>query len=202
MPIWWECETCTAAQKAPKGLVRATKSMHTPIATGTQARRPAESPALAVDARGVSLTFQTSDGLVEALSKVDLQIAAGEFVSFIGAVRLRQDDFAAGHRRTSSSPGRRRHRQRRDPGEGPRQTALSLSLPGAGLFPWRTIERNVMLPLEIMGFSGRGAEGAAARCLALVELSGFEHKFPWRFSGGMQQRASIARRSPSTPTSC
>ena len=58
--------------------------MHTPPATGTETRRPAEHPALAVDAKGVSLTFETSDGQVEALSKIDLQIAAGEFVSFIG----------------------------------------------------------------------------------------------------------------------
>jgi NitT/TauT family transport system ATP-binding protein len=58
--------------------------MHTPLATGTETRRPAEHPALAVDAKGVSLTFETSDGQVEALSKIDLQIAAGEFVSFIG----------------------------------------------------------------------------------------------------------------------
>ena len=61
------------------------------------------------------------------------------------------------------------------------------------LYPWRTIERNVMLPLEIMGYPAEERKARAARYLALVNLSGFERKFPWQLSGGMQQRASIAR---------
>jgi NitT/TauT family transport system ATP-binding protein len=63
----------------------------------------------------------------------------------------------------------------------------------AGLFPWRTIERNVRLPLEIMGYPRAEQEQRAARVLGLVELAGFERKYPWQLSGGMQQRASIAR---------
>jgi NitT/TauT family transport system ATP-binding protein len=61
------------------------------------------------------------------------------------------------------------------------------------LYPWRTIEKNVMLPLEVMGFSRAEQRERAQRYLALVNLSGFERKFPWQLSGGMQQRASIAR---------
>jgi len=61
------------------------------------------------------------------------------------------------------------------------------------LYPWRTIERNVMLPLEIMGFDAKERRARMERYLALVNLSGFERKFPWQLSGGMQQRASIAR---------
>jgi NitT/TauT family transport system ATP-binding protein len=61
------------------------------------------------------------------------------------------------------------------------------------LYPWRTIERNVMLPLELMGLRAAERRERAARHLALVNLSGFAHKFPWQLSGGMQQRASIAR---------
>ncbi|EKD98473.1 MAG: hypothetical protein ACD_23C00414G0003 [uncultured bacterium] len=63
----------------------------------------------------------------------------------------------------------------------------------AGLYPWRTIAGNVRLPLEIMGFSKADQDARIARVLELVELSGFGKKFPWQLSGGMQQRASIAR---------
>ena len=61
------------------------------------------------------------------------------------------------------------------------------------LYPWRTVERNVMLPLEIMGLPAAERKRKRATHLALVDLSGFERKFPWQLSGGMQQRASIAR---------
>jgi NitT/TauT family transport system ATP-binding protein len=63
----------------------------------------------------------------------------------------------------------------------------------AGLYPWRTIAGNIRLPLEIMGFSRAEQETRVERVLDLVELSGFGAKFPWQLSGGMQQRASIAR---------
>ena len=63
----------------------------------------------------------------------------------------------------------------------------------AGLYPWRTIGANVRLPLEIMGLPKAEQHERAARVLKLVELEGFERKYPWQLSGGMQQRASIAR---------
>jgi NitT/TauT family transport system ATP-binding protein len=61
------------------------------------------------------------------------------------------------------------------------------------LYPWRTIEKNVALPLEIMGFSRSEQQSRIKRTLDLVNLRGFEKKYPWQLSGGMQQRASIAR---------
>ena len=63
----------------------------------------------------------------------------------------------------------------------------------AGLYPWRTIERNISLPLEIMGYDAAEQARRVAQVLELVELTGFERKYPWQLSGGMQQRASIAR---------
>ena len=63
----------------------------------------------------------------------------------------------------------------------------------AGLYPWRTIAGNIRLPLEIMGFSRADQEERIARVLSLVDLDGFGKKYPWQLSGGMQQRASIAR---------
>ena len=63
----------------------------------------------------------------------------------------------------------------------------------AGLYPWRTVSGNIKLPLEIMGYSASEKEDRARKAIDLVELNGFEKKFPWQLSGGMQQRASIAR---------
>ena len=62
-----------------------------------------------------------------------------------------------------------------------------------GLYPWRTIGGNIRLPLEIMGVPKSEQDERVSRVLELVELAGFEKKFPWQLSGGMQQRASIAR---------
>jgi NitT/TauT family transport system ATP-binding protein len=148
---------------------------------------------LAVDARGVSLTFETSDGDVQALSKVDLQVGAGDFVSFIGP---------SGCGKTTLL---RIIADLEQPTEGavlvngatPERARLGryygYIFQAPALYPWRTIERNVMLPLEVMGFSRDERKARAARYLKLVGLVGFERKFPWQLSGGMQQRASIAR---------
>jgi len=63
----------------------------------------------------------------------------------------------------------------------------------AGLYPWRTIGKNVKLPLEIIGFDRAEQDRRMKKVLQLVDLEGFEGKYPWQLSGGMQQRASIAR---------
>jgi NitT/TauT family transport system ATP-binding protein len=79
------------------------------------------------------------------------------------------------------------------PDEARRKRAYGYVFQAPALYPWRTIERNVGLPLEIMGV---GATERARRIqlnLDLVNLNGFEKKFPWQLSGGMQQRVSIAR---------
>jgi NitT/TauT family transport system ATP-binding protein len=149
--------------------------------------------ALAVDARGVSLTFQTGDGEVQALADVDLQIGEGDFVSFIGPSGCGKTTLlrliADLQRPTTGTilvngvtPERARL-----------QRHYGYIFQAPALYPWRTIERNVMLPLEIMGFDAKERRERMERYLKLVNLSGFERKFPWQLSGGMQQRASIAR---------
>jgi NitT/TauT family transport system ATP-binding protein len=74
-----------------------------------------------------------------------------------------------------------------------RARAYGYVFQAAGLYPWRTIAGNVRLPLEIMGYSREEQARRVAETLRLVNLDGFEKKFPWQLSGGMQQRASIAR---------
>jgi NitT/TauT family transport system ATP-binding protein len=79
------------------------------------------------------------------------------------------------------------------PDEARRARAYGYVFQAAGLYPWRTIEKNIALPLEIMGYSKAEQDERIARVLDLVELSNFGKKYPWQLSGGMQQRASIAR---------
>jgi NitT/TauT family transport system ATP-binding protein len=155
---------------------------------------PVSSPQrLAVDVRDVSLTFETADGKVDALSNVSLQIAEGEFVSFIGPsgcgkttmLRVIADlqQPTAGTLLVNGMSAEQARLERR----------YGYVFQAPALFPWRTIEKNLKLPLEIMGFSDSEQKQRAARYLALVNLTGFERKFPWQLSGGMQQRVSIAR---------
>jgi NitT/TauT family transport system ATP-binding protein len=153
----------------------------------------AQAGKLAVHAQNVSLTFETSDGEVQALSGVNLDIAEGDFVSFIGPSGCGKTTLlrviADLEQPTSGtilingvSPETARLR---------RQYGYIFQAPA--LYPWRTIERNVALPLEIMGVGTAERAKRVKDYLALVNLSGFERKYPWQLSGGMQQRASIAR---------
>jgi NitT/TauT family transport system ATP-binding protein len=148
---------------------------------------------LAVDAQNISLTFETADGRVDALSNVSLQIAEREFVSFIGPSGCGKTTMLrviADLQQPSSGTLLVN-------GMSAEQARLARSygyvFQAPALFPWRTIEKNLKLPLEIMGFSDAEQQQRVERYLALVNLTGFERKFPWQLSGGMQQRASIAR---------
>lgn len=146
-----------------------------------------------VSASELSLRFDTNDGAVHALSDIDLTIQAGDFVSLIGPsgcgkttlLRVIADLEAP----TSGSV--------RVNGVTPQQARLSRAygyvFQAASLYPWRTIARNVALPLEIMGLDRKERLARVERNLDLVNLSGFDKKYPWQLSGGMQQRASIAR---------
>ncbi len=160
-------------------------------APGQDAGLASRRPVIAVE--GLSLTFDTADGPVYALSNVDLTVEEGEFVSFIGPsgcgkttlLRVLADLESA----TSGSA--------RVNGVSPEEARLGRQygyvFQAPALYPWRTVEKNVTLPLEIMGYPASERRERAKRNLELVNLTGFEGKYPWQLSGGMQQRASIAR---------
>jgi len=151
------------------------------------------SPAPVITSRDLCLTFQTADGPVHALKDVSLDIEKGDFVSFIGPSGCGKTTFlrviADLERPTSGEIAV----NGMTPEAARKARAYGYVFQAAGLYPWRSIEGNVRLPLEIMGFSKAEQRERAARVLELVELSGFARKFPWQLSGGMQQRASIAR---------
>jgi NitT/TauT family transport system ATP-binding protein len=160
--------------------------------------RPAEVRAQAqassvIDVRGLSLRFETADGSVDALAEIDLTVERGGFVSLIGPsgcgkttlLRLVADleRPTAGTITVNGAT----------PEQARRARAYGYVFQAPALYPWRSVERNVTLPLEIMGLGAAERRARAARYLAMVNLEGFEKRFPWQLSGGMQQRVSIAR---------
>jgi NitT/TauT family transport system ATP-binding protein len=146
-----------------------------------------------ISARSLDLTFQTNDGPVHALSSVDLDIGKGEFVSFIGPSGCGKTTFLRCIAALETPTGGTLTVNGMSPDEARRARAYGYVFQAAGLYPWRTIEKNIALPLEIMGYSKSEQDARIARVLDLVELSNFGKKYPWQLSGGMQQRASIAR---------
>jgi NitT/TauT family transport system ATP-binding protein len=149
--------------------------------------------AAVVAARDLSLTFQTNDGPVQALSGIGLTIERGEFVSLIGPSGCGKTTLlrvmADLERPTAGSIAV----NGMTPEEARLKRAYGYVFQAAALYPWRTIAGNVGLPLEVMGFDRAERARRVSANLELVNLSGFARKYPWQLSGGMQQRASIAR---------
>ena len=148
---------------------------------------------VAVSASNLDLTFQTNDGPVHALKGVSLDIGKGDFVSFIGPSGCGKTTFLRCMADLEQPTGGTITVNGVSPEAARMARAYGYVFQAAGLYPWRTIGRNISLPLEIMGYSKADQAERVARVLELVELAGFEKKFPWQLSGGMQQRASIAR---------
>ena len=146
-----------------------------------------------IEARGLNLVFQTADGTVQALKDVNLVVNRGEFVSFIGPSGCGKTTFLRAVAALEVPTSGSLTVNGMTPDEARRKRAYGYVFQAAGLYPWRTIAGNIRLPLEIMGFSKAEMESRISRVLELVELKGFGKKFPWQLSGGMQQRASIAR---------
>ncbi len=146
-----------------------------------------------MSASNLSLTFETNDGPVHALQDVNLTINKGDFVSFIGPSGCGKTTFLRILAALEHPTGGTVTVNGMSPDEARRQRAYGYVFQAAGLYPWRTIARNIRLPLEIMGYSRADQEKRVNNALQLVDLEGFGQKYPWQLSGGMQQRASIAR---------
>ncbi|PCJ74842.1 MAG: sulfonate ABC transporter ATP-binding protein [Rhodobacteraceae bacterium] len=146
-----------------------------------------------IEAKKLSLTFETNDGPVHALKDVDLTINKGEFVSFIGPSGCGKTTFLRVMADLEQPTGGEIFVNGMTPEQARLKRAYGYVFQAAGLYPWRTIGGNIRLPLEIMGYSKDEQTKRVKEVLELVHLDGFENKFPWQLSGGMQQRASIAR---------
>jgi NitT/TauT family transport system ATP-binding protein len=141
-----------------------------------------------------SITFHRRGERVIALQDVTLAIAAGGFTSIIGPsgcgkstlLRLIADILApsSGRILIGGAP----------PGQARREHAIGFVFQQPTLLPWRTIRQNVALPLTVVGRgSARRSDRTPDELLDLVGLRGFERALPSELSGGMQQRAAIAR---------
>lgn len=144
-----------------------------------------------VSARDVSKTFGSAG--VTALQNIDLDVERGEFISLIGPsgcgkstlLRVIGDlvEPTAGEILVN---GKTAHRARLDRDYG-------IVFQAAVLYDWRTVAKNIALPLELLRWDRARRADRVKQMVELVELEGFEKSFPWQLSGGMQQRVAIAR---------
>jgi NitT/TauT family transport system ATP-binding protein len=162
----------------------------------TAAAHHDHAPAIALSA--IEKQFATRDGLVRALAATDLSIRAGELVVIIGASGCGKTTLlrmiggliepTAGNIRIDGAPlwhnGRRQDQALAE---------LGIVFQDANLFPWLSIEDNIALPLELRGVGKRERREQAWRLTQLVGIAGFETRWPRELSGGMRQRAAIAR---------
>jgi NitT/TauT family transport system ATP-binding protein len=144
-----------------------------------------------ISAKALGLVFPTADGMVEALSGIDFDVVEGEFVSLIGPSGCGKTTLLRAIANLENPTSGELLVNGMTPDAARLARAYGYVFQAPALYPWRNVERNVALPLEIMGLDD--IEGRVARNLDLVNLSGFAKKFPWQLSGGMQQRVSIAR---------
>ncbi len=154
---------------------------------------PRQEKSRVIEARDVTLTFETADGPVYALSQINLAVEDGEFVSLIGPSGCGKTTLLRIIADLEQPTGGTIRVNGLAPAEARIERQYGYVFQAPALYPWRNVEKNVMLPLEIMGFPADERRELARRNLKLVNLLGFERKFPWQLSGGMQQRASIAR---------
>jgi NitT/TauT family transport system ATP-binding protein len=159
----------------------------------TRATAGAEIANPVISIADLSLTFMTGDGPVEALTGIDLTVGRGEFVSLIGPSGCGKTTLLRLIADLEKPTGGSIAVNGVSPEEARLKRAYGYVFQAAALYPWRNIARNVALPLEIMGMERAERDKRVRSNLDLVNLTGFDRKFPWQLSGGMQQRASIAR---------
>jgi len=146
-----------------------------------------------VEARKLDLVFETGDGPVHALSEIDLEINKGDFISLIGPSGCGKTTLMRVIADLEKPTGGEIKVNGMTPEAARLQRAYGYVFQSPALYPWRTVEGNLKLPLEIMGVEKVEQNKRATEVLEMVDLTGFEKKFPWQLSGGMQQRVSIAR---------
>jgi NitT/TauT family transport system ATP-binding protein len=146
---------------------------------------------IVVSIEHVTKTFPR--GNVTALQDIDLEIASGEFISLIGpsgcgkSTLLRViGDLIQPTAGTVTINGKSAHQARLDRDYG-------IVFQDAVLFDWRTVSKNIAVPLEMLGWDKAKRQQRISEMLELVELTGFGDHHPWQLSGGMQQRVAIAR---------
>lgn len=150
-------------------------------------------PSSVISIKNLNMVYQTRNAETVALKDATLSVKEGEFISLIGPsgcgkttlLRIIADLIQA----TSGDI--------LVAGKSPRQSRLDREygyvFQAPALLEWRSVLKNVMLPLEVMNFSRSEQQTKASKLLEMVGLKDFHKSYPWQLSGGMQQRVSIAR---------
>jgi len=144
-----------------------------------------------IEIRDVYKTYRTSDGDVPTLREIDFTVADGELLVIVGPSGCGKSTLlrmVAGLLPPTSGEIRVEGKAVTKPhGE------VGIVFQSALLLPWRSVIRNIMMPVEVKGLPRGPYLKRAHELLKMVSLEGFERKYPWQLSGGMQQRASICR---------
>ncbi|MDQ2736031.1 MAG: ABC transporter ATP-binding protein [Pseudomonadota bacterium] len=148
---------------------------------------------LTVEVEHVSVVYPAKEHTVTALADVSLTIGEGEFVALIGPSGCGKTTLLRVIADLEAVSSGTVHVNGLSAREARLARAYGYVFQAPALFPWRTVLANVCLPLEIHGLDKAKAKAVAMSHLERVGLAGFEGKYPWQLSGGMQQRVSIAR---------
>src|SRR5581483_4165005 len=155
------------------------------VASTSEAARPV------IEIKKVAKTYKTADGEVPSLRPIDMTIHEGEFLVVVGPSGCGKTTLlkmiagllppSEGEIRVEGKPIVKPHGD------------VGIVFQSAMLLPWRRVLDNVMMPVEIKGLPDAQYRKRALDLIKMVGLEGFERKYPWQLSGGMQQRASICR---------
>ena len=141
--------------------------------------------------KGLRKEYATARGTVLALDAIDFTVGEGEFVAIVGPSGCGKSTLLKILAGLLPATVGEVH-LRSEPIIGPRRD-IGVVFQSPVLFPWRTVLDNVLLPVDVQGLGRDGNRSRALDLLALVGLHGFEHRYPWELSGGMQQRVAITR---------
>jgi NitT/TauT family transport system ATP-binding protein len=151
-----------------------------------------------IQGRNVTLTFRPPNRQpVRALQDFDLDVYEGEFLSIVGPSGCGKSTFLnvlLGLLRPEGGDVRLREQPISGPG-----TDRAMVFQEFGLLPWRTVQNNIELGLELKGVPAETRREIAARYIQLVGLAGFESHYPHELSGGMKQRVGLARALATDP---
>ncbi len=147
-----------------------------------------------IEIKNLSVSFTDPKGnLVQALSDVSLDICKGEFISLVGPSGCGKTTLLRTVADLQEPTEGRIHIQGQTPMEIRQQQKFGIVFQSPVLFDWRTVKKNVELPLEIMHFDKKERSKRADDMLEMVGLTKFSASYPHQLSGGMQQRVNIAR---------
>lgn len=146
-----------------------------------------------ISSKNLNLIFDTKDDKVQALANINISIDQGDFISLIGPSGCGKTSLLRIIADLEKPTTGNITIDNKSPDKYRKSRKYGYVFQSPALYPWRTVAKNIQLPLEIFGVNKKERVEKTTEILKLVQLEGFEKKYPWQLSGGMQQRVSIAR---------